>query len=506
MCDIVKSPVDPADGFFYTKLFALGEPAVPLRIQKKTLLTSPCILAVVRLLARLTHFTWVAGVGYWAARSQFFSHGSEPREQLYAAIFSGTLAVIIFQAAGIYGERFLSHQLRVRAILQAWTGAFLVLVLFRPLLPALGTLTSHQWMAWYLLTLLGLGAQRLLVHLFQGHLVSQKLGLQNVVILGRTKNGSYLAEYLQNHPDIRNRLVGYVDDRKRPSEFTMADLPYLGTMEDLKQLVQDGKVQRILIAIPWSGEKRVAELIKILRQLPVHLLLVPETAMLQEVRTRVTFLGSGLPTFDISDFPLRGWAPLVKRIEDIVLASIALLLCWPVMLLIAIWIKLDSRGPVLFRQKRLGYNNRLIEVYKFRSMYTEMTDHHASAQTTKDDPRVTRVGRFIRKTSLDELPQFLNVLAGSMSMVGPRPHALETKAAGVRFEDAVDEYAARHRVKPGITGWAQVNGYRGETDTVEKIEKRVAYDLEYIENWSLWFDLYILLRTPIAVISGEAAY
>ncbi|RBH45093.1 undecaprenyl-phosphate glucose phosphotransferase, partial [Pseudomonas sp. MWU13-2860] len=192
--------------------------------------------------------------------------------------------------------------------------------------------------------------------------------------------------------------------------------------------------------------------------------------------------------------------------EDVLLAAVALALAAPLMLLLALLIKLDSPGPVLFRQKRYGYNNRLIEVYKFRSMYVEQADADAEAQTTRRDPRVTRVGRFIRKTSLDELPQLLNVLGGSMSMVGPRPHATATKAAGVLFEDAVSEYTARHRVKPGITGWAQVNGYRGETDTLAKIERRVEYDLEYIENWSLWFDFYILIRTLPAVLSADAAY
>ena len=185
---------------------------------------------------------------------------------------------------------------------------------------------------------------------------------------------------------------------------------------------------------------------------------------------------------------------------------VALILLSPVMLLVALAIKLDSPGPVLFRQKRYGYNNRLIEVFKFRSMYQNQSDFTADKQTTRGDPRVTRVGRFIRKTSLDELPQLFNVFAGSMSMVGPRPHATATKAAGILFEEAVQEYTARHRVKPGITGWAQINGYRGETDTLEKIEKRVEFDLEYIENWSVWFDLYILFRTVPAVILTKEAF
>jgi lipopolysaccharide/colanic/teichoic acid biosynthesis glycosyltransferase len=176
------------------------------------------------------------------------------------------------------------------------------------------------------------------------------------------------------------------------------------------------------------------------------------------------------------------------------------------MLVIAILIRLDSRGPVLFKQKRYGFNNRLITVYKFRTMYTDMTDANAERLATRDDPRVTRIGKFLRSTSLDEVPQLINVVLGDMSIVGPRPHAISAKAAGELYEEVVAEYAARHRVKPGITGWAQVNGWRGETDTVEKIRERVKCDLFYIDNWSLWLDIKILLMTAYAVLKRENAY
>ena len=179
------------------------------------------------------------------------------------------------------------------------------------------------------------------------------------------------------------------------------------------------------------------------------------------------------------------------------MAALALLGLAPVMALVALAIKLDSKGPVLFRQKRYGFNNELIEVFKFRSMFVEQADANAAKLVTKDDPRVTRVGRFIRKTSLDELPQLFNVLRGELSLVGPRPHALQAKAADRLYHDVVDGYFARHKVKPGITGWAQINGWRGETDTPEKIQKRVEHDLYYIDNWSVLLDLYILLKTPV---------
>jgi len=203
--------------------------------------------------------------------------------------------------------------------------------------------------------------------------------------------------------------------------------------------------------------------------------------------------------------PLDEVAALVKRIEDVVIAVICLSVMLPLMLVIALSIKLDSRGPVLFRQKRLGASNLPFNLLKFRSMYVEQADPLGQQLTRTGDPRVTRVGRFLRKTSLDELPQLINVLRGEMSLVGPRPHALAASAAGIAYARAISEYPIRHRVKPGITGWAQVNGWRGETTTIEQIRRRVEHDLYYIENWSLSFDLVILGRTVFAILSRANA-
>jgi len=196
-----------------------------------------------------------------------------------------------------------------------------------------------------------------------------------------------------------------------------------------------------------------------------------------------------------------------KRFEDVVLALLFLICGSWVFLAIAIAVKLDSPGPVLFKQKRYGFNNELIEVYKFRSMRVDQLDPTAAKLVTRDDPRVTRVGRLIRKTSIDELPQLVNVVfKGDLSLVGPRPHAIHAKAADRQYDEVVDGYFARHRVKPGITGWAQVNGWRGETDTQEKIQQRVEHDLYYIENWSIMLDLYILAITPISLLKSHNAF
>jgi len=203
--------------------------------------------------------------------------------------------------------------------------------------------------------------------------------------------------------------------------------------------------------------------------------------------------------------PLNDVAALVKRVEDVVIAGFCLLFTLPLMLVIALSIKLDSRGPMLFKQKRLGANNLPFNLLKFRSMYVEQADPLGQQLTWAGDTRVTRVGRFLRMTSLDELPQLINVLRGEMSLVGPRPHALAASAAGVSYARAISEYPIRHRVKPGITGWAQVNGWRGETTTIEQIQRRVDHDLYYVENWSLSFDLLILGRTVFAVLSRANA-
>jgi len=200
------------------------------------------------------------------------------------------------------------------------------------------------------------------------------------------------------------------------------------------------------------------------------------------------------------------WGYVLKAIEDRVLATLFLLIGLPIFAVIGALIKLDSNGPVFFKQKRYGFNNELIEVYKFRTLRQDMTDHNAERLVTADDPRVTRIGKFLRRTSLDELPQLISVLKGHMSIVGPRPHATAAKAGSRLYQEVVDGYYARHRVKPGITGWAQINGWRGETDTEEKIMRRTEHDLHYIDNWSIWLDLYIVARTPLALIRGLNAY
>ena len=262
----------------------------------------------------------------------------------------------------------------------------------------------------------------------------------------------------------------------------------------------------MIFSLPISAEGRILQMLKKLWVLPVDIRLSAHSNKLRFRPRAYSYLGN-VPVLDVFDRPITDWDVVMKWLFDKIVGGLALIALAPIMLLIAIAIKLDSRGPVLFKQKRYGFNNELIEVYKFRSLHADQTDVNASKLVTKDDPRVTRVGRFIRKTSLDELPQLFNVVFdGNLSLVGPRPHAVNAKAETKRYDEAVDGYFARHRVKPGITGWAQINGWRGETDTQEKIQRRVEHDLYYIENWSLLFDLSILAKTPLALLKSENAY
>jgi len=206
---------------------------------------------------------------------------------------------------------------------------------------------------------------------------------------------------------------------------------------------------------------------------------------------------------EVVDSPLSGFKIAIKALEDRILGSLLLVAFSPVLLLVALAIRLESKGPILFRQKRYGYNNQIFEIYKFRSMYHDGKQRPVTVQASKDDPRITRVGKFIRRTSLDELPQLFNVVSGCMSLVGPRPHAVDHNE---EYSELIDGYFARHKVKPGITGWAQVKGFRGETDTLEKMEARVNYDTYYVENWSLFFDLQILAMTAFVGFINKNAY
>jgi Undecaprenyl-phosphate glucose phosphotransferase len=302
------------------------------------------------------------------------------------------------------------------------------------------------------------------------------------------------------------QILGMFDDRdKLRSPEKIGRYVKLGRFDDLVAFCRDQRVDLLIIALPLSAEERILLLLKKLWVLPVDVRISAMGSKLKLRARAYNYIGD-VPFLPLFDKPMSDWSVAMKVIEDRVISAVALVILSPLLALIALAVKLTSPGPVFFRQTRYGFNNERIDVLKFRSMYTDMSDFTAAKQVTRDDPRVTRVGRFLRRSSLDELPQLFNVLRGELSLVGPRPHALQAHADGHIYDQVVEGYFARHKVKPGITGWAQVSGWRGETDTVEKIEQRVAHDLFYIENWSLLFDLRILVQTPLSLVTTKNAY
>lgn len=326
-----------------------------------------------------------------------------------------------------------------------------------------------------------------------------------LALVGGGESARRFIKRLKQRNDDAYTVIGVFDDRAARTPADIDGCPYLGTVDDLIVYCRTHRVDQVVLTLPWSAENRILETLERVMALPVRVRLGPDLVGFHFGRANVTHLGD-VPVLHLAEPALSDWSHFVKSVEDKILAAAVVFFIAPLMICIALAIKLDSPGPVFFRQRRYGFNNRIFIAYKFRTMHVHMSDESARALTAPGDVRVTRVGAFLRRTSLDEVPQFLNVLKGDMSVVGPRPHALGAKAGAKLYHDVFAKYAHRHRVKPGITGWAQINGWRGATDTVEQLEKRVEADLYYIENWSIWLDLRIILATPIAILRGENAY
>ena len=279
----------------------------------------------------------------------------------------------------------------------------------------------------------------------------------------------------------------------------------IAELERLAHPIAVEEIDQIYIVAPWADVPKILPQLTQLRQYSTEIFVLPDDPRVHAHQLGVSICGERI-SLRAAMRPLNSWALWAKRMQDVTVAGAALMIFLPVMIAIAIAIKLEGPGPVFFRQRRVGFNGRHFKLLKFRSMHDGGSDRHASRQTSRTDDRVTRVGRFIRRTSLDELPQFLNVLKGEMSVVGPRPHALLTKSNGVALADISSEYAARHRVEPGLTHWAQVHGYRGQLDTDEKVLKRVEYDIDYIDKWSTWLDIRIILRTVLLLFHDPKAF
>ncbi|HWH73997.1 MAG TPA: undecaprenyl-phosphate glucose phosphotransferase [Methylibium sp.] len=321
------------------------------------------------------------------------------------------------------------------------------------------------------------------------------------IIVGAGPLGVKVARALQGRVDVRTELLGYFDDRTddRIAPETLSSRR--GMLADVAEYITAHGIKEVYITLPLGSQPRILKLLESLQGTTASLFFVPDVFGISIIQGRLRDI-NGVPVVGICETPFTGINELAKRLSDIVLASLILLLISPLLLVIAIGVKLSSPGPAIFKQRRNGLDGEEIVVYKFRSMTTQDNGPQV-VQATRGDSRITPFGAFLRKTSLDELPQFVNVLQGRMSIVGPRPHAV---AHNQMYRDLIKAYMVRHKVKPGITGWAQVNGLRGETDTIEKMRARVEYDLEYLRNWSLALDLQIIVRTIRLVFFDRQAY
>ena len=496
----------PAETAFVERRRRLTPAALDVVNQKVSRAYSPIVITGVARAADflLLNFVGIAlYVGYVMPLTGF-------RWDYLAAILAvATAAVVCFQAADIYQVQLFRGQLRqMTRMVSSWSFVFLLFI-GASFFAKLGGEVSRLWLAaFFFLGLTALIGERLVLRSLVRNWARQGRLDRRTIIVGSDRNGEELVEALNAQEDSDIHVLGVFDDRNDSRALdTCAGARKLGKVDDIVEFARRTRVDLVLFALPISAETRILEMLKKLWVLPVDIRLSAHTNKLRFRPRSYSYLGE-VPTLDMFEAPITDWDLVMKWLFDRIVGGLALLAALPVMALVALAVRLDSPGPVLFRQKRFGFNNERIDVYKFRSMYHHQADPTASKVVTKNDPRVTRVGRFIRKTSLDELPQLFNVaFSGNLSLVGPRPHAVQGKLQSRLFDEAVDGYFARHRVKPGITGWAQINGWRGEIDNEEKIQKRVEFDLYYIENWSVLFDFIILLKTPASLLTkNENAY
>ena len=466
----------------------------------------PMVLDTLKLVDAVLFF----GLGWFAFQidGQLAGHMGQRFWPTYGlVVLSGTfMAAKVFGLAGLYGSNVIAHA--GRQIMRVALSGICVALLLTAL--AYFTETWRQFSSQWLALWLGLafasiaGARAALATAIRRKLAHGQLS-QTVAVVGAGEYGQRLVAHLITSREPGLRLIGLFDDRRSRVPTHVQGFPVLGTTDDLLELGKTIPVDHIVIALPWSAEARLLQVLHKLKVLPTNISLCPDRVGFH-LRYRGVQQVGAVPLVTVIDPPLHRWRGFAKACEDRVLAILMLIPLLPLLLLIALAVRIESPGPALFRQKRHGFNNQEIEVYKFRTMYHGRGDSTGARQTERDDPRVTRIGAFLRRTSLDELPQLINVLKGDMSIVGPRPHPIGMLTETRLCHEIVAEYAHRHRMKPGITGWAQVNGWRGATDTAEKLQKRVEHDLYYIDNWSVSFDLRILFLTAIRLFSDENAF
>jgi Undecaprenyl-phosphate glucose phosphotransferase len=485
-----------------------SEPRVLAEVSAKLTPAKAYSTIVLEGIVRVVEFALIASVGFAMYQIYVGPTAGVSFEYMVAVPALSFVAVCVFQVFGVYSTAVFRAPAKAGLKLAGAWGLVFVFALAIAFFLKLEHAFSRVWLVgWFfggfaLLT----GERFILAWIVRAMTLQGKFERRTVLVGGGPSAEPVLAE-LASHPESDLRILGLFDDRSSDrSPDVVGAYPKLGNVDDLVEFARHTRLDLVIFTLPISAEERLLEMLRKLWVLPIDIRLAAHTNKLRFRPRYYSYIGR-MPVIDVFDKPIADWDVILKTAFDKIIGTLLLILAVPIMLAVAIAIKLDSPGPILFKQMRHGFNNENVEVYKFRSLYADKADAAAQKQVTKDDRRVTRVGRFIRRTSLDELPQLFNVVfKGNLSLVGPRPHAVQAKAAEQHYNDVVDGYFARHRVKPGITGWAQINGWRGETDTPEKIQKRVEHDLYYIENWSIFLDAYILLMTPFALLDGKNAY
>lgn len=439
----------------------------------------------------------------WSAFSMKFSDPSLPQPYVIAIFIGIIFTPIVFSFFNIYtsvrGEGLITHFFKLFQAICVLAVILGGLAFFTKS----GEVYSRLWfISWMAVALCLLILFRYVLLLFLRFMRSKGLNERRVVIFGAGELGSKIAETVQQALWTGFHVVQFLDDQAENKPAEIHQIPVLPTPKNLSHYLSEEEIDEIWLALPLRAEARMKEILFELRHHTITTRFVLDIFGLDLLNHSITEV-AGFPVLNIRSSPMVGINRLIKAVEDRLLAGVILILISPLLFLIAIGIKCTSRGPIFFKQQRHGWDGRIIKVYKFRTMIEHQEKAGWITQATVDDKRITPFGKFLRRTSLDELPQFFNVLQGRMSIVGPRPHAL---AHNEFYKDSIHTYMQRHRVKPGITGWAQVNGWRGETDTITKMQKRIEYDLYYINNWSLAFDVKIILLTLYRGFISHNAY
>ncbi|MEW8119289.1 MAG: undecaprenyl-phosphate glucose phosphotransferase [Candidatus Thiodiazotropha sp.] len=419
---------------------------------------------------------------------------------ILALVLLGSMSVI-YDRMNIYRHHGTMTK-KAFKLLKAWSSAFAFLLLLAFVTKYTETYSRTVVLLLFVFGYIAQVSLHFGVRLIQRHMVSQEVNTK-ALIIGSGALANHLYDRINSNPWMPEEVVGAVSSTGNDKTTDYSDksaMPMLGNLEDIKRLINVHEIQTVYIAVSLDSSPMIQQIYFDLLNENVNIHWAPNIYALNLINHSVKEL-AGIPILTLSETPLIGSHLLIKAIEDRVLALLILILISPIMLITAIMVKAESSGPVFFRQVRTGWDGKNFRILKFRSMRIHAEEDGVVKQATRDDPRITRIGRFIRRTSIDELPQLFNVLAGQMSLVGPRPHALQHN---LEYSKRIEAYLARHRIKPGITGLAQIRGFRGETKELKQMEKRVKYDLEYINNWSLWLDLSILLRTPFTLKNDNA--